>query len=119
LAVSFSGCEAEIPEALTLWPKIELGAPPVLSPDGLAAFNGVAARYPEDAKKIIGRNNELAAKIKWYNRRARDHNREIYEKIRMPKEQIDKLEPKDTNDEKDSAPTGSVRPNSIFNGYGG
>jgi hypothetical protein len=88
-----SGCDNFVADSAGVWAKIEISAPPTLSPDGLKAFNEVSAKYPEDAKKIIGRNNELLAAIKAYNEKARKHNRELYEKIHMSKAQIDTLEP--------------------------
>jgi hypothetical protein len=88
-----SGCDDFVANSAGVWAKIEVGPAPALSPEGQAAFNAVAKQFPEDAKKIIGRNNELVAKIEEYNRQARKHNRELYEKIHMDPKKIDILEP--------------------------
>lgn len=94
LVLTLAGCSNEfIANSAGEWAKIELGEAPKLTPEGLTAFNEVSARFPDDAKKIIGRNNELTAKIKEYNERARKHNRELYSSIKMDPKKINLLEP--------------------------
>lgn len=88
-----SGCD-KLPEGAGKWPKLIPKNPaPVFTDEEQITLTGFARANPEIAKKIVGRNNELAALIESYNRHARDHNRKVLEVAGFDKDEIDKIEP--------------------------
>ena len=84
----------KLPEGAGKWPKLIPASQPIeWSDEEKAVLKRWAMERPDIAKKIVSRNNELAALIDSYNRKARDHNRKVLEICGFDKEDIEKLEP--------------------------
>lgn len=92
LSISISGCTS-LPGGAGRRPIIEVGAPPVYGIEERAVLDELAKRYPELAKKIIGRNNELKAAIDAYNERAVAFNRELMKVVGFTDKEVDALYP--------------------------
>jgi hypothetical protein len=85
---------AKLPEGAGKWPKLVPKNPaPVFTDDEKIVLADFAKSNPEIARKIVGRNNELAALIESYNKRAREHNRKVLEVAGFDKDEIDRVEP--------------------------
>ena len=73
-----SGCSPDLPSVSGRWPRINVSAPVDYTAEERAMLAEFAKRYPETAKKIIGRNNELADAIEAYNRHSAAQNYAFY-----------------------------------------
>jgi hypothetical protein len=91
LLLSASGCSGQTPNVF--WPDITVSAPPQFSPEEVALLAEFSKQYPDLVKKIIARNNELAAAIDAYNKAKRNHNRNVLKILNVPDEKIDRIEP--------------------------
>ena len=72
------GCNGQLPEGMGRKPRITVGPPPVFSSDELEVLQSLAKEHPAIAKKIVGRNHELAAAVEEYNRQAAKTNYKLY-----------------------------------------
>ncbi len=69
-------------------------SPPVAwTLDEKAVLEVFAREHPVIAKKIIGRNNELAAAVEAYNKEARATNRQILSAVGYTEKEIEAMEP--------------------------
>lgn len=73
-----SGCNGQLPEGMGRKPRINVGPAPSFSVEELTVLRELSRQYPETARKIIGRNNEMAAAIDEYNRQAAKTNFKLY-----------------------------------------
>lgn len=93
LVLCVSGCQ-KLPEGAGKWPKLIPSTQPITwDEDEQEVLKRWAAERPDIARKIIARNNDLAALIESYNKKARDHNRKVLEVCGFDDEDIKKLEP--------------------------
>jgi hypothetical protein len=86
-----SGCDGQAPNVF--WPDIVVSKAPQFSPAEHAVLDELSRTNPELAKKIIARNNELAAAIDAYNKAKREHNRNVLKILKVPDDKIDRIEP--------------------------
>lgn len=93
LILCVSGC-SKLGEGVGRRPLIIVSDPPVFSEDEKTVLGKVSSEHPELARKIVGRNNELAAAIESYNKKSVEYNRDIMSQIGFNPEEIDKLYPK-------------------------
>lgn len=73
-----TGCNGQLPEGMGRKPRITVGEAPKFTPEEMAVLKTLATEHPAIAKKIIGRNNELAAAVEEYNRQAAKTNFKLY-----------------------------------------
>ena len=78
LVLFASGCSPALPEGMGRKPRIKISPAPVFSAEELAVLGELSKQYPATARKIIGRNNEMAAAIDEYNRQAAKTNFKLY-----------------------------------------
>ena len=78
-----------------LWPDIIVSPSPTLTPSEAFAAAQFSHDNPELAKKIVGRNNELAAAITAYRKQMITHNRDVAKMAGMEQSKIDLIYPKD------------------------
>lgn len=76
-----SGCNQVLPEGMGRKPRIKISAPVQYSPEEMATLQDFGKANPTIAKKIIGRNNEMAAAIDEYNKGAAKTNYQIYKSL--------------------------------------
>jgi hypothetical protein len=91
LGLYVSGCSGQTPNVF--WPDIKVSAAPKFTDAELSALDEFSKLHPELARKIIARNNELAAAVDAYNKAKREHNRNVLKILNVPDDKIDRIEP--------------------------
>ena len=81
LLLFVSGCTGKLPEGMGRKPRINLSPAPSFSAEEQAVLAELSRQYPATARKIIGRNNEMAAAISEYNRQAAKMNFQLYQAL--------------------------------------